>query len=151
MAEKLVSTCLQGYAITEMERALRSPSRQTPVHLAPLGFLGAFCGVTIRTPISKMRPGDQLCQLCSKSRRPLAKNGSTPNTSPRRDWKMQAPMRLGSCVRCHGDLVLEDDRTGDYWRCFQCGREYPVVVPDPLPLIHGHQPGHSRLSPTNTR
>lgn len=32
--------------------------------------------------------------------------------------------QLKSCVRCHGDLVLEENE----WHCFQCGRYcYPTI------------------------
>ena len=29
-------------------------------------------------------------------------------------------MRLGNCIKCTGDLLLEDDE----WRCLQCGCYY---------------------------
>lgn len=43
-----------------------------------------------------------------------------------------------SCPKCHGDLVLEQDRWGSYRICIQCGysQEMPAmtkVLPEPVP------------------
>jgi hypothetical protein len=41
-------------------------------------------------------------------------------------------MRLASCLKCDGDLVLEEDE----WRCLQCGRYYyprkPLAFESPI-------------------
>jgi len=43
-------------------------------------------------------------------------------------------MRLKSCPRCHGDVVIESDYHGWYEHCLQCGYEHD------LPAIMGTQP-----------
>ena len=35
------------------------------------------------------------------------------------------------CDKCNGDLHLEEDMYGKYYRCLQCGRLTEVVVREP--------------------
>jgi len=39
------------------------------------------------------------------------------------------------CARCRGDLYLEDDFYGAYWRCMQCGRLTDVELREPGKLV----------------
>jgi len=36
---------------------------------------------------------------------------------------------LKACERCHGDVVLQEDRWGQFLNCLQCGMHRDVVVP----------------------
>lgn len=39
------------------------------------------------------------------------------------------------CAKCRGDLYLEDDIYGTFWRCMQCGRYTDVESRSPGKLV----------------
>ena len=46
-----------------------------------------------------------------------------------------------ACQICRGDLVLEDDSYGAYYRCMQCGRLVEVNARQPgLPQVEDAEP-----------
>ena len=35
------------------------------------------------------------------------------------------------CNKCHGDLYLEEDLYGSFFKCLQCGRIVDLEMPEP--------------------